>query len=177
MKRNLMIWAPLALFVLLFALVAFGLRKPADRTVHSAMVGKPVPALALPPLLPDRPGLPANAFTATGKPRLLNLFASWCIPCAAEGAQLMKLKAAGVQIDAIAVRDTPEAVQAFLARNGDPYARIGDDRQSAAQLALGSSGVPESFVIDAHGRIAYQHIGDIRSEDVPMLLAELEKAK
>lgn len=173
--RRVLIWAPLALFALVFALVAGGLLKPGDRTVHSAMVGKPVPVMALPALLPNRPGIATAELK--GKPRLLNVFASWCIPCIAEAPQLMKLKQAGVEIDAIAIRDTPEAVQAFLARNGDPYARIGDDKASRAQLALGSSGVPETFVIDARGRIAYQHIGDIREDDVTKLLAQLEKAK
>ncbi len=173
--RRVLIWAPLAFFALVFALVAGGLIKPGDRTVHSAMVGKPVPSLVLPALLPGKPGVATAELK--GKPRLLNVFASWCIPCIAEAPQLMKLKQAGVEIDAIAVRDTTEAVQAFLARHGDPYMRIGDDKASRAQLALGSSGVPETFVIDAAGRIAYQHIGDIRDDDVPMLLGELEKAK
>nr|WP_294817235.1 DsbE family thiol:disulfide interchange protein [uncultured Sphingomonas sp.] len=173
--RRVLIWAPLAFFALVFALVAGGLIKPGDRTVHSAMVGKPVPSLMLPALLPGKPGVATAELK--GKPRLLNVFASWCIPCIAEAPQLMKLKQAGVEIDAIAVRDTTEAVQAFLARHGDPYMRIGDDKASRAQLALGSSGVPETFVIDTAGRIAYQHIGDIREDDVPLLLAQLEKAK
>ncbi|AQR72524.1 redoxin family protein [Sphingomonas sp. LM7] len=173
--RRLLIWAPLALFALVFALVAGGLIKPGDRTIRSAMVGKPLPALALPALLPGKPGIATAELK--GKPRLLNIFASWCIPCIAEAPQLLKLKAAGAEIDAIAIRDTPAAVQNFLAQHGDPYARIGDDKASAAQLALGSSGVPETFVIDTAGQIAYQHIGDIRAEHVPMLLAELRKAK
>ena len=173
--RRVLIWAPLVLFVLVFGLVAGGLVKPGDRTVHSAMVGKPPPTMTLPALLPGKPGVATAELK--GKPRLLNVFASWCIPCIAEAPQLLRLKQAGVEIDAIAIRDTPEAVQAFLTRNGDPYARIGDDKASRAQLALGSSGVPETFVIDAAGRIAYQHIGDIRADDVPVLLAQLEKAK
>jgi cytochrome c biogenesis protein CcmG/thiol:disulfide interchange protein DsbE len=173
--RRVLLWAPLVLFVLVFGLVAGGLIRPGERTVHSAMIGKPLPALTLPALLPGKPGVATAELK--GKPRLLNVFASWCIPCIAEAPQLLKLKQAGVEIDAIAIRDTPEAVQAFLARNGDPYARIGDDKASRAQLALGSSGVPETFVIDAAGRIAYQHIGDIRADDVAMLLAQLEKAK
>ena len=174
--RRVLIWLPLALFALIFALVTSGLVKPGDRMVHSAMVGKPMPTLDLPALVPGKGGI-ATAEFGKGKPRLLNVFASWCIPCIAEAPQLLKLKAAGAEIDAVAVRDTTEAVQAFLARNGDPYTRIGDDKASVAQLALGSSGVPETFVIDARGKIAYQHIGDIREENVPELLAELEKAK
>jgi cytochrome c biogenesis protein CcmG/thiol:disulfide interchange protein DsbE len=174
--RRWLIWAPLAAFAIVFVVVASGLIAPADRTIHSAMVGKPVPDIALPPLLTDRPGV-TRADLATGKPRLVNVFASWCIPCIAEAPQLMALKHAGVEIDGVAVRDTADAVQGFLARNGDPYARIGDDKQSAAQLALGSSGVPETFVIDARGTIVEQHIGDIRADDVPKLLAALERAK
>ncbi|HEX7656606.1 MAG TPA: redoxin family protein, partial [Sphingomonas sp.] len=103
-------------------------------------------------------------------------FASWCIPCMAESPQLMALKQQGVAIDAVAVRDTPENIAAFLKRFGDPYERIGDDRQSALQLALGSSGVPETYIIDGHGRIVDQHIGDIRAEDIPDILTALKKA-
>ena len=174
--RRWLIWAPLAAFAVIFAVVAIGLIQPAERTVKSAMVGKPVPRIALPALLPDRPGI-ATADLANGKPRLINVFASWCIPCIAEAPRLMALKQAGAEIDAVAVRDTPEAVTAFLASHGDPYIRIGDDRESKAQLALGSSGVPETFVIDSRGMIVEQHIGDIRDEDVPRLLEALRKAK
>lgn len=173
--RRLLIWAPLALFALVFALVAGGLIKPADRTIHSAMVGKPLPELALKPLLATKPGIAGAELR--GKPRLLNVFASWCIPCIAEAPQLLKLRQAGVEIDAIAIRDTPDAVQAFLARNGDPYARIGDDPTGKAQIALGSSGVPETFLIDGQGKIIDQHIGDIRADDIPGILARLEAAK
>lgn len=175
MKRRWLIWAPFAAFAIVFALVASGLIKPNDRLIHSAMVGKPVPGFSLPALLPGKPGVGSAGLK--GKPRLLNVFASWCIPCIAEAEQLMALRDAGVEIDAIAVRDTPEAVRDFLTRYGDPYSRIGDDSQSAAQLALGSSGVPETFVIDANGIIVEQHIGDVRADDVPKLLAALEKAK
>ncbi|HEU4961594.1 MAG TPA: DsbE family thiol:disulfide interchange protein [Sphingomonas sp.] len=174
MKR-LMLWLPLAGFALLFAVVASGLFRPSDHLVHSQMVGNLLPKFSLPPMVPDKPGL-GSAMFADGKPKLLNVFASWCIPCMAESPQLMALKRQGVAIDAIAVRDTPENIAAFLNRFGDPYERIGDDRQSAVQLALGSSGVPETYVIDGDGRIVEQHIGDIRAEDVPDLLAALKKA-
>ena len=174
--RRWLIWAPLMLFALLFAIVASGLFKPADRVVRSAMVGKPLPDFTLPPIAPAKPGLSAAAFRQ-GRPRLLNVFASWCIPCAAESPQLLRLKAMGVPIDAIAIRDTAPALGDFLRRNGDPYDRIGDDRQSAVQLALGSSGVPESFVIDGRGRIVLQHVGDIRADDVAAIAAAVRDAR
>lgn len=65
----------------------------------------------------------------------------------------------------------------FLARHGDPYASIGADNDSRVQLALGSSGVPETFVVDGNGVIQHQHIGDIRPEDVPAILAAIEDAQ
>jgi cytochrome c biogenesis protein CcmG/thiol:disulfide interchange protein DsbE len=89
----------------------------------------------------------------------------------------MALKQAGVEIDAIAIRDARPDVDGFLKRYGNPYARIGLDAQSKIQMELGSSGVPETFVIDGKGRIAYQHIGDIRADDVPMILDRLRDAQ
>ena len=175
MKR-LWLWAPLAGFVIFFAVVAFGLISPADRNIASKMVGKPLPAFELPGGAPGREGFSSRDL-ATGQPRLLNVFASWCVPCIAEAPILMELKRRGVKIDAIAIRDRPEDVAAFLQRNGDPYERIGSDTASRVQLAMGSSGVPETFVVDGKGVIRHQHIGDIRPENVDTILAELEKAR
>jgi cytochrome c biogenesis protein CcmG/thiol:disulfide interchange protein DsbE len=135
-----------------------------------------VPQFALPPALPAKPGLSA-ADLATGKPHLLNIFASWCIPCASEGKVLQELQRRGVTVDGIAIRDTPDALSAFLSRNGDPYERIGSDRQSDVQIALGSSGVPETFVIDAHGVIRRQYIGALNEANIPGVIHELEQAR
>ena len=88
----------------------------------------------------------------------------------------MELARAGYPIDAIAVRDRPEDIAAFLDRWGDPYRRIGADRNSRVQLALGSSGVPETFVVDGKGVIRYQHIGEIRPEDLAEIRAAFEEA-
>ncbi|WP_066794012.1 redoxin family protein [Sphingomonas soli] len=173
MKR-LLLWLPLAFFAAVLALVASGLIKPADRAIHSALIDKPLPEIDLPPLLADKPGIKGGF---GGKPRLVNVFASWCLPCIAEAKQLMKLKEMGVEIDGVATADTTPAMQAFLAQNGDPYARIGDDRNRKVQFSLGSAGVPETFVIDGRGRIVMQHIGDVREEHLPELLAALEAAK
>ena len=76
-----------------------------------------------------------------------------------------------------AIRDKREDVEAFLARHGNPFARIGADNVSAIQFAIGSSGVPESFIIDGKGVIRYQHIGEIRPEDVPLILEKLKEAQ
>lgn len=168
------LWIPLVVFAGFVALVLVGLLRPASRDVQSAMIGKPLPQFALKAAVPDRPGLATGDFA--GKPKLLNVFASWCVPCAVEAPQLDALAKQGVEIQGVAIRDRQEDLQAFLARNGNPYARIGADDISAVQLAIGSSGVPESFVIDGKGVIRYQHIGDIRAEQVPMILAKLREA-
>ena len=139
------------------------------------MVGEPIPAFDLPAIVPDRPGL-SSADLADGQPKLLNVFASWCVPCAAEAPNLAWLEASGANIVGVAIRDRPEDVAAFLQAHGNPFSRIGSDEISAVQLSIGSSGVPETFVIDGAGTIRYQHLGEIRESDVPMLLEELRKA-
>ena len=170
------LWLPLALFAGFVALVMIGLYHPADREVASTMIGKPLPQFALPAAMPDRPGL-SRADMLGGKPRLLNVFASWCAPCAVEAPQLEALRKAGVEVDGVAIRDKPDDLAAFLKANGNPFARIGSDNLSQVQLAIGSSGVPETFVIDAKGIIRYQHIGEIRPDQVPMILARLKEAE
>ena len=174
--RRALLWFPILAFIGLAALLASGLFKPADRTVRSAMIGQPLPAFTLAAIVPGQPGLASTDF-GNGEPRLLNVFASWCAPCIAEAPVLIRLKQAGVKIEGVAIRDTAPALQAFLTRNGNPFDRIGDDPESKIQFALGSSGVPESFVIDSKGRIVHQHVGDIKQADIPVILAAIEKAR
>lgn len=169
------LWLPLGLFVGFVALVMVGLFRPASREVKSALVGKPLPAFALKAAVAERPGV-SNSDFAGGKPRLLNIFASWCVPCAAEAPQLEALRRAGVEIHGVAIRDKRADLERFLARNGNPFARIGADDVSAVQFAIGSSGVPESFVIDGKGVIRYQHIGEIRPDQVPLILEKIREA-
>jgi len=175
MKR-LILWAPLIVFLAFVGVFAAGLISPTSKTIPSQLVGKPMPRFSLPQAVPERPGL-GSANLAEGEPRLLNIFASWCVPCAAEAPQLMQLAEAGVQIDAIAIRDRPEDIQAFLARGGNPFRRIGSDVTSSVQIALGSAGVPETFVVDGRGIIRHQHIGEIRPEDLPAIMSALAAAK
>ena len=135
-----------------------------------------MPAFALPAALPAKPGL-SSSDLATGQPHLVNVFASWCVPCVTEVKILQTLKDSGVLVDGIAIRDRAEDLADFLSRNGDPYERIGSDARSRVQIALGSSGVPESFVVDGNGVIRYQHIGPIERADVPTILSELEQMR
>jgi len=176
MNRPWLLWAPLAVLAFIGGLAIYGLTVPKDEQVHSAMIGQKLPEFSLPAATAGVEGL-SNRNMADGTPRLLNIFASWCIPCKAEAPHLETLKQAGAQIDAIAIRDRPEDVAAFLTEFGNPFRRIGADTELAVQLKLGSSGVPETYVIGGDGTILYQHIGDIRAEHVPMLLDRLKAAK
>jgi cytochrome c biogenesis protein CcmG/thiol:disulfide interchange protein DsbE len=169
-------FAPLALLLLVIIALVWRLATPEDSNVPSRLEGKSLPAFTLPAALPSKPGLAAGDL-ATGQPRLVNIFASWCVPCITEVKVLQQLKGRGVAIDGIAVRDRAQDLAEFLRSNGDPYERIGSDAQSRVQIALGSSGVPESFIVDGRGIIRYQHIGPIESADVPMILTKLEQAR
>lgn len=174
MKR-FWLWAPLAMFVIFFAVVASGLYAPDDRNHPSKMIGKPLPTFALPVAAADRPALSSRDFT--GQPKLLNVFASWCIPCIAEVPILSELSRQGVVVEGVAIRDRPADVNRFLGQHGNPYRAIGSDVDSSVQLAIGSSGVPETFVIDSKGIIRHQHIGAITPEDVPAIMAALKAAR
>ncbi|MEG9268562.1 DsbE family thiol:disulfide interchange protein [Qipengyuania sp. Mu-71] len=170
------LWVPLFLFALFLGLAAYQLTQPKDEFVASGMVGEELPYFDLPPAMDGVEGV-SNATFGDGRPRLLNIWASWCLPCIAEAPHLESLERQGVEIVGVAIRDRPEDIARFLAQHGNPYSRIGRDDLSEVQLAIGSSGVPETFVIDGEGVIRYQHIGDVRASDVPVLLAQLEQAR
>jgi cytochrome c biogenesis protein CcmG/thiol:disulfide interchange protein DsbE len=172
--RRWALWLPLVFFAVVLLAVSYGLVREPEGSLRSRLAGQPLPSFALPAALPDRATVTS---AADGQPRLINIFASWCVPCAAEAPQLLQIKAAGVRIDAIAIRDTPADIARFLDRYGDPFTAIGRDDASKVQLALGSAGVPETFVVDGRGVIRHQHVGNITPEDVPVLLTELEKAR
>jgi cytochrome c biogenesis protein CcmG/thiol:disulfide interchange protein DsbE len=171
-----LLWVPLLVFAIFLWIFVFGLNREPETAIRSKMIGKPMPDFALQPSVPGHSGL-AIADLRSGSPRLVNVFASWCVPCRAEAPQLMTLRQRGIPIEGVAIRDRSEDVAAFLAQYGDPFDRIGADPESRVQFALGSSGVPETFVVDGKGVIRHQHIGDIRPEDMATITAAYEAAR
>lgn len=174
--RRRIVWVPLIVAAIVIGLFAWPLVSPPSRNIQSALIGQPVPEFALAPGAADRPGL-TSAVYRQGQPRVINIFASWCIPCRAEAGPLAELARRGVPIDGIAVRDRPEDLAAFLATYGNPFQAIGADVDRRVQLNLGSAGVPETFVIDGQGIIRHQHIGAVMAEDVPAIVAAWESAR
>ncbi len=167
---------PLALFLFFAGLAGYQLTQPKLQNIPSQMIEQPLPEFTLQPAFEGLPGASRSDFVG-GQPRLLNIWASWCLPCIAEAPHLERLEEAGVEIIGVSIRDRPEAVASFLNQHGNPYTRIGADDISALMLDIGASGVPETYVIDAEGNIRYQHIGDIRTDTVPLLLEILEEVR
>lgn len=175
-KLRLILWVPLIGFVLFLIFFRIGLNQPEVKTTPSQLVGQQMPDFALAPALAGRPGL-SSTDLRRGQPRLVNIFASWCIPCRQEAPQLEELSRRGVPIDGVAVRDRPEDLTRFLNTYGDPFRSIGADLDRRVQLNLGSAGVPETFIVDGNGVIRHQHIGPISAADMPAILAAFEAAR
>ena len=173
MKRLFYI-LPVFAFVALACVLYLSLRPAPLATMRSALIGKPAPALTLQGL--GGPGIAPSDLAAPGKVTLVNVFASWCIPCRTEAAQLAELTRRGIPVDGIAVRDREQDLAAFLSTYGDPFRAIGGDVDRRVQLSIGSAGVPETFVIDGHGIIRHQHIGEITDADLPEIMAAYQEA-
>lgn len=143
-------------------------------TLPSAMINQPTPAFTLAGL-GDKPGLARDEFT--GQVVLINFFASWCIPCRTEHPLLMNLsRELSVPLYGIDYKDKPEDAARFLGELGDPYGRIGADREGRVGIDFGVYGVPETYVIDKAGRIRLRHVGPLTPADVARELAPLVKA-
>jgi cytochrome c biogenesis protein CcmG, thiol:disulfide interchange protein DsbE len=175
-KLRLILWLPLIGFIIFFAAFAIGLRQPAEKTIPSALIGQPMPEFRLEGALPGRQGL-SSAELRQGQPHLINVFASWCIPCRAEAPQLEALSRRGIPVDGIAIRDRPQDLAQFLGTYGDPFRAIGADVDRRVQLDMGSAGVPETFIVDGRGIIRHQHIGAITEADMPTIVAAYEAAR
>jgi cytochrome c biogenesis protein CcmG/thiol:disulfide interchange protein DsbE len=156
-------------FLALTALIAwFALALAPGRdpsAVPSALIDKPAPQIDLPSIYPDRAGL--NSADLKGRASVVNVFASWCVPCRAEHPSLAELaQEHGVPVIGLNWKDKPEDARAFLNELGDPYERIGSDPSGRAGIDWGVYGVPETYVLDAQGRIRYRHVGPLSEEDI-----------
>lgn len=154
---------PYILPVLVFAalVIAFflSLKRTAPDQLPSMLVDKPAPVLTLPALDAKAQAFAPRDLTA-GHVTVLNVFASWCIPCRVEGpglAQIAALK--GVALYGLVYKDTPEKARAFLADLGNPYSRIDLDADGHAGIEWGVYGVPETFVIDGRGIVRLRYPG------------------
>ena len=136
--------------------------------VPSALIDKPVPPFTLPPIEGRNDGFASTDLA--GKVALVNVFASWCVPCRAEHPILMRLSREGVPVYGINHKDRPEDAKRFLAELGNPYRRIGADIDGRVSIDWGVYGYPETFVIDRTGRIRYKHIGPIMPRDLEELI-------
>jgi cytochrome c biogenesis protein CcmG/thiol:disulfide interchange protein DsbE len=148
--RRLVFILPVVAFAALAVLFYGNLHETKSSALPSPLLGKPAPRLALPPL--DAAGIGPGDFARKGQVTVVNLFASWCVPCREEAPQLAQLaRARGVHLVGIAYKDAPDAARAFLAETGNPYTAIGLDRDGKAGIEWGISGVPETFVVDRYG--------------------------
>ncbi len=170
MSRRLLFLIPLALFALVGGFLAVGLTRDPG-TLPSALIDRPAPQFDLPPLAGRAQGL-ATADLQPG-PQLVNVFASWCVPCRVEHPMLMRLKQEGVTIQGVNYKDKPEDALKFLGELGDPFARIGSDRDGRVGIEWGVYGVPETYVIDRQGRVVYRHVGPLQPRDLERVIQPL----
>ena len=178
MKSNRVVYLlPLLTLVILAGFFGWSLvsgRDPAS--IGSALVGRPAPSLKAPALRPGEAAL-SDALLHTGKPVLVNFFASWCAPCLAEQPLLERLaKKEGVTIIGVAWKNKPEEARAWLERLGDPFAAAGYDLDGSMAVNWGLSGVPETFLIDAKGIVRLHIRAPILEKDVESRILPLLKA-
>lgn len=181
-RRRLLVLLPLVLFLALAALFLFRLSAGDPSKLPSALIGRPVPNTPLPAvegLLRDGKPVPgiANA-DFTGAVSLVNVWASWCVPCHDEAPLLMQLaEDKRIRILGINYKDQPDNARRFVGRYGNPFAAVGADQNGRVSIDWGVYGVPETFLIGRDGKIAYKLVGPISPENlVSTLKPQIEKA-
>ena len=181
--RRLFVLLPLAIFLALAALFFFRLGSGDPSRIPSALIGRPAPDTNLPavPGLNARDGRPMPGIVAAdfkGAVTLVNVWASWCVPCHDEAPLLEALSAdKRIRIVGINYKDQPDNARRFLGRYGNPFVAAGADQNGRASMEWGVYGVPETFVIDAQGHIAFKLVGPITPDNLDKTLKPaLEKA-
>ncbi|MGC2855077.1 DsbE family thiol:disulfide interchange protein [Novispirillum sp. DQ9] len=161
--KKLIYLAPIAVLAVLAAMFMVGLGRD-PKTIPSVLIDRPVPQFAL-EALPER-GKPLSSADLKGDVSLVNIFGSWCVACIAEHPILVRIQETeDVPIHGIAWREKdPRDALRWLARNGDPYDRVGHDADSRVAIDFGVTGAPETFVVDKQGVIRYKHIGPVTPE-------------
>jgi cytochrome c biogenesis protein CcmG, thiol:disulfide interchange protein DsbE len=180
--RKLFVFVPLAIFLGLAGLFLLRLGAGDISRIPSALIGHPAPATVLPPLAGlEREGKPLPGLdpaTFQGAVTVLNVWASWCGPCAEEAPYLNKLAADNrIRLVGINQNDHPDNARRFLGRYGNPFVAVGVDPNRRASIEWGVYGVPETFIVGRDGRIAYKLVGPITPGNfASTLLPQIEKA-
>ena len=177
MKRFALLVLPLVALVALLALFALSINRDPS-LVRSVLIDKPAPQFVLPAV--EGLGVPGfDTAALSGRVTVVNVFASWCIPCRDEHPLLTALKAdTGVALFGINHKDAPENAKAFLDELGNPYDAVGADSNGRVSIDWGVYGVPETFVVDARGIIVFKHVGPISPQSLKdELLPAIEKAR
>ena len=179
-----MLLAPLLAFAALAGLFAFSLQKGDPSRLPSTRVGKPAPVFDLPAvegLTIEGRLLPGFSSTelAKGQVSIINFWASWCTPCAAEHPYLVELgRRSGAPLLGINYKDKPEGAQRFLSRYGNPFAAVGGDTTGRTGIEWGVTAVPETFIVDGRGIVVYKHTGPITPDAIGKdLLPAIAKAR
>ena len=181
--RRLFVLLPLAIFLALAALFFFRLGSGDPSRIPSALIGRPAPDtnLAAVPGLNTRDGKPMPGLSTAdfkGNVTLVNVWASWCVPCHDEAPLLEALSAdKRIRIVGINYKDQPDNARRFLGRYGNPFAAAGADGNGRASMEWGVYGVPETFIVGRDGKIAYKLVGPITEANLERLIKpEIEKA-
>jgi cytochrome c biogenesis protein CcmG/thiol:disulfide interchange protein DsbE len=173
-KRSKLAWAiaPVLIFVLFAVLFGFALKSGDPTRLPSALIGRPAPAVtfaAIGELIEDGHDLQGFGVSdlATGKPIVVNFWASWCVPCVQEHPLLTTLKTkAGVDIYGVNYKDQADAARRFIGRYGNPFTRLGSDPHGRGAIEWGVYGMPETFVVNGRGQIVYKHVGALTPESI-----------
>jgi cytochrome c biogenesis protein CcmG, thiol:disulfide interchange protein DsbE len=181
-RRPWLMALPLLVFAALAVLLLLRLGSGDPSRIPSALIGRPAPQTALPPLqglVADGaavPGLDPAVFK--GKVSIVNVWASWCVPCHNEAPLLTELaKDKRLQLVGINYKDAPDNARRFLGRYGNPFSVVGVDSNGRAAIEWGVYGVPETFVVGREGTIVYKLVGPVTPENIDTVLkAEIDKA-
>lgn len=176
---------PLIVVTLMSVFFFVALRSGDPSRLPSALIGKPVPQFSLAPIegLTGAGGKPVSGVSsvdlANGEVTVVNVWASWCAPCIQEHPQLVALKQRyGARLIGINYKDEPEAARRFLAKYGNPFDAIGADRNGRVAIDWGVYGVPETYVVDGRGRIAFKFVGPLSANTLEsQILPAIAKAK